>query len=223
MMPLSDRQGARIIRAQALGRAQPFALNELIGQRPGQHQSATESAFEQGYQEGLKQGEAQAQAHWLSQQQALEQQLGASLTQHVDQLAQSISREFDQACESMAQQLTTLSLNIAQKVIGAQPTLAPESVLEVVHDCLEQLAPNPLRGRLLVHPDDFDLVHARCATVLERQGLSLVAHASVKQRGGCKLEHPLMDLDACIETRWARMIEPLVASSPDLPGAHEPS
>lgn len=210
-MPLSDRQGPRIIRAQALGQAQPFALHELIGQRQGQQQSATDTAFEHGVREGIKQGTAQAERVWLDRQQALERHLGASLTQHVEHLAQSISTEFEQASEALAEHLTTLSLAIAQKVIGVQPALAKESVLQLVRQCLEDLAPHPLRGRLVVHPEDFELVQSHCGAVLEHHGLSLVADDTMTQRGGCKIEHPVMDIDASLETRWHRMIEPLVA------------
>jgi flagellar assembly protein FliH len=205
MMPSSDKPTGQIVRSGQIQSERSFPMRSLgarnaNGESP---QASDRDSFEAGYLQGLARGRAQALAQLEQQEQARSARLGQSLEQHIDALATSIRAEFAAAEQHLAQQLTDLALGVAKRVLAHQLLVEPATVVSVVQEILNDIAPHPLPGQLIVNPQDAELIRLHCAALLERHHLDIVPDSKVLP-GGCRIQHACLDIDSTIETRWDR-------------------
>ena len=151
-----------------------------------------ESIFEQAQQEGYAKGLAE----W---NEAL-----VRAAEHSENLARDSE-----------QQLLRLSVRIAEKIIGGQLKLHPETIVEIVREALKSVQ----RGRQLmiqVNEAQASEVRERIARLKELVGSSreieIVPSTSVSP-GGCVIESELGVIDARLETQLKCIEEMLIRES----------
>jgi type III secretion system HrpE/YscL family protein len=105
-------------------------------------------------------------------------------------------------------ELTTLAVRIAEKILGEQLRVHPDSVASIVRQCLRAF-PGTGRVRLRAHPEDLPVLEAARpqlggpAVAVELQADPQIA------RGGCVLESELGELDGRLESQLARLADAL--------------
>jgi len=150
-------------------------------------------AHKQGYDAGYEEGTARAR---------MEAMRLHTLVEHLD----TALGEFDQ---QVAGELLRLSLEIARQVIRQTIAARPTVILEVVREALTQLPHQ--HAAIYLHPEDASLVRSYLGDQLSHLGHRIFEEAAIT-RGGLRMEAGGSHLDACVETRWKRVIEGMGAA-----------
>lgn len=153
---------------------------------------ALEEARRQGYEVGLEQGRSE-----------MEQE-----TRRLRQLAESLGSALDSLDFRLADEVLNLSLDVAKQVIAGELATRPERILDVVKLALRQMAESTREARLLLNPEDAQLVRPILNELLDKNRLRIVEDVRMV-RGGCLIETPQGDLDASLQTRWRQVISVL--------------
>jgi flagellar assembly protein FliH len=136
-------------------------------------QLALEEARRQGYEVGLEQGRNE-----------MEQE-----TRRLRQLAESLGSALDSLDFRLADEVLNLSLDVAKQVIAGELATRPERILDVVKLALRQMAESTREARLLLNPEDAQLVRPILNELLDKNRLRMVEDARIV-RGGCLIETP---------------------------------
>jgi flagellar assembly protein FliH len=156
---------------------------------------AYEDARNQGYQAGLEQARSAS----------------AQETERLQQLAESLDSALDALDFRLADQVLNLALDVAKQVIAGELSARPERILDAVKLALRQMAETTREARLLLNPEDAQLVRPILNELLDKSRLRIVEDARIV-RGGCLIETPHGDLDATLQTRWRQAISVLGSS-----------
>jgi flagellar assembly protein FliH len=115
-----------------------------------------------------------------------------------------------QTIEEAQSQLTRLAVNIAEKLLGEQLRLEPETVLQIVRQAL-RVGATSRRLTLRVHSADLALVEGALADLkgnTEAEVLLAQADPTV-ERGGCLLDTDLGQIDGQLSTQLKAIAEAL--------------
>jgi flagellar assembly protein FliH len=151
-----------------------------------------EEARKQGYEAGLEQARS-----------AMQQE-----TKRLRQLAESLGTALDSLDFRLADQVLNLALDVARQVVVGELAARPERILDVVKLALQQMAETTREARLLLNPEDAQIVRPILNEMLDKSRLRIVEDARIV-RGGCLIETPQGDLDATLQTRWRQVISVL--------------
>jgi flagellar assembly protein FliH len=153
---------------------------------------AFEDARKQGYEAGLEQGRSE-----------MDQE-----TKRLHQLAESLGSALDSLDFRLADEVLNLALDVAKQVIAGELAARPERILDVVKLALRQVAESTREARLLLNPEDAQLVRPILNELLDKSRLRIVEDLRIV-RGGCLIETPQGDLDASLQARWRQVISVL--------------
>ncbi|MGJ7520476.1 flagellar assembly protein FliH [Variovorax sp. LT1P1] len=128
----------------------------------------------------------------------------AAATAHAEQLralSTSLPAALRGAESAITDVLLTLALDIARQVVHRTLRAEPEWLLPLVQDLIH--AEPTLQGepRLLLNPADVALVKDSLGNELQQAGWQVRPDDSI-QRGGCRVQSPIGEIDATLETRW---------------------
>ena len=165
--------------------SQEAAMLPTADQLERLHQQAHEEGYAAGYREGS--ARVALEADRLSQ-------IVAALTDE--------SQQFDQR---LADELVGLALGISQQVMRQALRLQPELILAVVNEALGQLPLSHQRARLILHPEDVELVRASLGDRIRQSRWEILENPQIG-RGGCKLEATECEIDATLESRWQHVV-----------------
>lgn len=168
---------------------------------PGHAGGGSDQAYREGYRQGFRDGEAQA----LSQCEARDQALGATLQDRTEVLLQSLEAEFQGFQSRHADRVVDLALAMARQIVRRELEARPELILPLVHEALEQLREAPGPATLMLDPLDAVLVGERLAPVLAQRRITVAADAGI-QPGGCRLVSNDVEIDATVQRRWQRLL-----------------
>jgi flagellar assembly protein FliH len=146
-----------------------------------------QQAYRQGYDAGFAQGAARAGAE----------------ANRLSQLVDSTCQEIGGLEQRIAEDLVRLALTLARSLVREALKVHPEIVAAIVRDSVADVPPFAQGIRLRLHPEDAALLRTQLAQELG-EGWSVVDDPLVL-RGGCRIETPTGDVDATLETRWAKL------------------
>jgi len=146
---------------------------------------AFEDARRQGYEAGIGQARNEMELE----------------TRRLRQLAESLGGALDALDFRLADEVLSLALDVARQVIAGELAARPERILDVVKQALQQMTETTREARLLLNPEDAQLVRPILNELLDKSRLRIVEDARIV-RGGCLIETPNGDLDATLQTRW---------------------
>jgi type III secretion protein L len=167
-----------------IARAQEQA-REIVEEAERKRDSIREAAEQEGRAQGL--------AEW--------NQILAQASQRADALA-----------KGWEENMLRLSVRVAEKIIGEQLKLHPDTILDIVREVLKGARPG---RRLAIQVNDIDAQQLR--TRLDRlkeytaisSEIEIVASASIP-RGGCVIESELGIIDARLETQLKCLEDALI-------------
>ncbi len=201
----------RIIRSPATG--QP--LSRSPKQNPEQTRVVRAALLQSLAEADHILAEAKNEAQRLRQQaqaEAIEIKLRAAeegRAQATGILAAAAKHAADQLAASR-DELTHLAVRIAEKLIGEQLRLSPDTVIQLVRECLKH---SQAHGRILVRVNPLDLPLIQAAlpslqTSLDVDVLMIQPDAAV-QRGGCLLETEVGQIDGQLQSQLQAIQEAL--------------
>lgn len=118
--------------------------------------------------------------------------------------AEQLGGERERVAERTEAAAAELSLQIAEKVIGAALELRPELLLEVVRGALRRLA-EPRESVLLVNPAEVELVAAAAEELAAELGAPLSVRAERRvPAGGCVVRTQAGEIDARVAEQLGR-------------------
>ncbi len=173
------------VQQQSAEGSQPMTARQL----EEMHEQARREGFEQGLQEGREAG-----------QNEFRQRL-RFLEQAIDKLDAPF-QELDAAVE---QQLAQLAMLVARQLVRRELKTDPSQVIGVVREALSALPLAARDVRLVLHPDDAELVREALAIQGDKQTLRLVEDPLL-ERGGCRILSETSQIDATVEARLNAVI-----------------
>lgn len=161
-------------------------------------------AYATGFTEGQRAGFLAGQKEGRAEGRKLGMHDAATLRQ----VAASATQALQSLGDVLARKTLVLATVIARKMLQRDIEEHPESILNVVREALTLLPENTERVRLLVHADDAELVREFLAQSDATLACTVVGTPDVK-KGGCFISAPGGDIDATLDTRWARLMQTL--------------
>jgi len=116
-----------------------------------------------------------------------------------------LARPLAEMDECVHQQLATLAGAIARQLVRRELRAQPEQIIAVIRETLALLPANSREVRIVLHPDDAALVHARLAEPNAERAWTLIEDPVVG-RGGCRINSENSFIDAQVEARLGAAI-----------------
>ncbi len=173
------------------------------------HTQGYEAGFAQGQEAGHEQGHAAG--FQAGMEQALEEQNRRAA--QLDGLLQSAESALEQLNTQVAQGLVDLALHIARHVVQITLNAQPESLVHTVRELLQPQEGQLSWIRIRIHPSDHELLEQYFRSLPAPPPWQLL-HDDTLTPGGCVLETSLGEIDATLQTRWARVAGSLATHAP---------
>ena len=167
-------------------------------------QKAYEEGFEKGKQEGFKFGHKEGATQARDEMQGYAGQMERLLTTFAEPL-----RELDDQVEK---DLLSLVIAIVRQLVRREVKSDPSLIVGVVREALSILPVASRNVRLMLHPEDAELIREVYALGDTDMGWSLVEDPVIN-RGGCRVITDSSQIDATLESRLASLIAPLLAGA----------
>jgi flagellar assembly protein FliH len=175
--------------AEALEKLQKAAYEEGFEQ-------GRKAGFEYGHKEGLEQSRKQLEHY----------------TGELDRLLQTFEQPLMELDNRLERELLSLIIAIVRQLVRREVKSDPNLIIGVVREALSILPVNSRSVRLLVHPEDADLIREIYALGDTEVGWQLVEDPVIN-RGGCKVVTETSQIDATLDSRLASLIAPLLAGA----------
>ena len=154
------------------------------------------AGFEFGHKEGLEQSRKQLQQY----------------TDELDRLLKTFEQPLAELDNQLERELLSLVIAIVRQLVRREVKSDPNLIIGVVREALSILPVNSRGVRLLVHPEDADLIREIYALGDTEVGWQLVEDPVIN-RGGCKVVTETSQIDATLDSRLASLIAPLLAGA----------
>jgi flagellar assembly protein FliH len=166
------------------------------------------AAYEEGYEEGRREGFEFGHKEGLEQ---AKQQL-EHYTSDLDRLLMTFEEPLRELDNQIERELLSLVIAIVRQLVRREVKSDPNLIIGVVREALSILPVNSRNVRLLVHPEDADLIREIYALGDTEVGWQLVEDPVIN-RGGCKVVTDTSQIDATLDSRLASLIAPLLAGA----------
>ncbi|RRQ20921.1 flagellar assembly protein FliH [Thiohalobacter thiocyanaticus] len=154
---------------------------------------ARAEGFAQGRREGLAAGQKEIRAR----------------VHELNHLMQTLARPLEQLDETVEQELVDLVVLIARQLIRRELRTEPGEILAVIREAMALLPLAATNVRLLLHPEDAELVRTNLSMNSEEQAWKVVEDPVIA-RGGCKVISDTSQIDATVENRLNAVISRLL-------------
>ncbi len=217
---MSDKgiQRPRIIRAHD-GAAEKWAPPDVGGRSVQEESSGSplltaselEELAEKAHQEGLEQG--RREGFEFGHREGLEAGRREMLArvEQFDTLLQALSEPFEELDQQVEQEIVTLVIAMTRQLVRREIKTDPGQIVGVVREALNILPVNARRIRVLLHPEDAEIVR-NAYTLGENDQKWQIIEDPVIQRGGCRVFTENSQIDATLESRLNALIAPLLGS-----------
>jgi len=172
------------------------------GQLEQLQKQAHAEGFEQGRSEGLEYGHREALEEGRRH---IAQRLG-----DFDRLLSALDRPFQQLDDQVENEVVTLVIAMVRQLVRREIRMDPGHVVGVVREALGVLPVASRSVRVLLNPEDAELVREIYSLGDSEQKWQIVEDPVI-QRGGCKVVTETSQVDATLESRINALIAPLLA------------
>ncbi len=164
-----------------------------------------QQAFEEGHEQGRKAG------FDFGHREALEEgrkQVIEKLEQ-LDALFSMLDNPFKELDDQVERELLTLVVAMARQLVRREVRTDPNHIAGVMREALAILPVNSRGVRIILHPEDAEIVRELYNMADTEQGWQIVEDPVV-QRGGCRIVTETSQVDATLESRLHNLIAPLL-------------
>ncbi|MDJ0740274.1 MAG: flagellar assembly protein FliH [Gammaproteobacteria bacterium] len=164
------------------------------------------AAQQEGFEQGRKEGQAYGHREGLEEGRSAVQERVARL----DTLLQALDRPFDELDQQLEAEVVTLVISMVRQLIRREVKLDPGQIVGVVREALGILPIGARNIRVVLHPEDAELVRD-AYTIGEHDQKWHIVEDPVIQRGGCRIHTDTSQVDATLDSRLNSLIAPLLA------------
>ncbi|MFC1602452.1 flagellar assembly protein FliH [Pseudomonadota bacterium] len=162
---------------------------------------AHKEGFEQGKKEGFKYGHKEALEEG---RQRLQENI-----KNLEKLFNTLETPFKQLDEQVEQELVALAIAIVKLLVRREIKTDPNQILGVVREAMAILPVSSRNVRLVLHPEDAELVREVYAATETELGWTIIEDP-ILARGGCRVLTDTSQVDATLESRLKSLIAPLL-------------
>ncbi len=174
---------AEIERIQQQAYQEGFAAGKEAGVVAGRQEGLA-----QGYQEGRVRAETDAA--------------------HINRLLHGLGEALRQFDQQVAQDVVDLALEVAKQMLSQALRVKPQLVTAVIREAMNALPQGGHHPHLVLHPEDATLARKYLEAELAHSPYRIVEDPYV-ERGGCRIETHVGEIDATMETRWKMVVAAL--------------
>jgi len=164
------------------------------------------AAHKEGFEQGRKEGQAYGHREGQEEGRAAIQ----AKLQRFDGLLDALDRPFEQLDQQVENEIVTLVISMVRQLIRREVKLDPGQIVGVVREALGILPISARNIRVVLHPEDADLVR-EAYTLGEHDQKWQIVEDPVIQRGGCRIHTDTSQIDATLDSRLSSLIAPLLA------------
>ena len=170
-------------------------------------ESLQQAAYDEGYEQGREAGQR------YGHQEALEEgrKVTAERLATLDKLMHALGRPFERLDDEVEQQLVTLVISMVRQLVRREVKADPGQIIGVVREALVALPVAARQVRVILHPEDAELVREVYKLGDSEQQWTIVEDPTL-QRGGCRVTTDNSQIDATLESRLGALIAPLLAN-----------
>lgn len=209
--------GTRIIRAQGaevtewrpphVQQQGETPLDEAHGLLTAAQLDAIQKAAQaEGFEQGRKEGQAYGHREGLEEGRA---RIAARLDA-LDRVLGALDRPFEQLDQQVENEIVTLVISMVRQLIRREVKLDPGQIVGVVREALQVLPVSARNIRVVLHPEDAELVR-EAYTLGDHEQQWQIVEDPVIQRGGCRIHTDSSQIDATLDSRLSSLIAPLLA------------
>lgn len=165
--------------------------------------------IQKSYDRGMQDGQIQAKAIFQTEIDKYNQWIT-----RFDTIAEDLKSEHHIALKKLEESVVSISLMIAQHIIGRQASEDSNLVLELVRKAIASLE-NDFVYKIHVHPDSVHILEAVKSTLLDDKEVSnkiVITSDTSVDLGGCVLETSAGMIDARISSQLEMLKKPLIGS-----------
>jgi flagellar assembly protein FliH len=167
-----------------------------------------QQAYEEGFEKGKREGFEFGHKEGLSQ---ARQQLQHYISQ-LDQLLNTFKEPLRDLDNQVERELLGLVIAIVKQLVRREVKSDPNLIVGVVREALSVLPVSSRNVRLMLHPEDAELIRNVYALGDSEMGWNLIEDPVIN-RGGCRVVTDTSQVDATLESRLASLIAPLLAGA----------
>lgn len=164
------------------------------------HQQAYQDAFGEGQKAGFEKGFEQG----LSEG----RQAAAVEVEQLTTMLSALDRSRLDFEAEMAEVVLNLALSLSQQILRQALSVKQDALVPLIREALASLPQVNQHPRILVNPDNGRVLRELLSADVAHFGLRIIDDESIHP-GGCKIEAGSSEIDATIETRWARLLTSL--------------
>lgn len=162
-------------------------------------ESELNQKLQEAYTNGMQEGKQAAELELKNRQLEVEQRINAVLKDLIGQFRQEVSR--------VEREAVSLSLSIAEKIVGHAVEVNPEYIVVLVKECLA-LAGGTVVKRVRISPQDMEFIEVLGITKsLIDSDAEWEFEADPTIKSGCIIETSSGSIDVQLEEAWARIKE----------------
>jgi flagellar assembly protein FliH len=164
------------------------------------------AAHDEGFEQGRKEGQAYGHREGLEEGRAATR----GRIERLDRILGTLERPFEQLDRQVENEIVTLVISMVRQLIRREVKLDPGQIVGVVREALGILPVNSRGIRVVLHPEDAELVR-NAYTLGEHDQQWQIIEDPVIQRGGCRIHTDTSQIDATLDSRLNSLIAPLLA------------
>lgn len=170
-------------------------------------ESLQKAAYKEAYEQGREAGQR------YGHQEALEEgrKAAAERLATLDKLLHALNKPFERLDNEVEQQLVTLVISMVRQLVRREVKADPGQIIGVVREALVALPVAARDVRVILHPEDAELVREVYKLGDSEQQWNIIEDPTV-QRGGCRVTTNNSQIDATLESRLGALIAPLLAN-----------
>lgn len=164
------------------------------------------AAHAEGYEQGRKEGQAYGHREGLEEGRAATRER----IERLDELLFALDKPFEQLDQQVENEIVTLVISMVRQLIRREVKLDPGQIVGVVREALGILPISARNIRVVLHPEDAELVR-KAYTLGDHDQKWQIVEDPVIQRGGCRIHTDTSQVDATLDSRLSSLIAPLLA------------
>jgi flagellar assembly protein FliH len=182
----------------------------------GDLEQLQKKAYEEGFEEGKTAGFEFGHKEGLAQARRDIQHY----TSHLEILLSHFEQPLRELDDQVEKELLNLVIAIVKQLLRREVKSDPNLIVGVVREALSVLPVSSNNIKLLLHPEDAELIREVYALGDNEVGWALVEDPVIN-RGGCKVVTDTSQIDGTLESRLTALIAPLLAGARAIDGQNE--
>jgi len=173
-----------------------------VDPEPVRDEKAYQAGFEEGKEAGLKAGHEEA----IQKQ----DKIYADIQNNFNRLFESLNTPFKELDDQVDQEIISLVMSLVKQVVSREIQTDSGLLIGVVREALNALPVSARDIRIILNPEDIELVNEIYASS-DSENTWKLEEDPMMTRGGCKVITETSRIDATLDSRIDKLLAPILA------------